>query len=94
MPWSISIQVDPDKTTTPAVGMATATFTDTDGSVFTFSQRASFTNPNATAFRDAAIAARNDWQSKQKAAVTNAQTTLVNLFNAVAGETATAAPVK
>lgn len=93
MPWLISIQVDPDKTTAPSVGEAIATFTDTDGSVFVYSDRAAFTNANATAFRDAAIAARNAWRNK-KTTTTNAQTTLVNLFNAVAGETATADAVK
>jgi hypothetical protein len=92
MSWVISVSVDFDKTTAPAVGQATATFTDGDGSIFSWSQRASFTSANGDKFVADAIAARNAWQTKQKAAETTALNSLVTKFTN-AGETATAAPV-
>lgn len=91
MPWVITVAIDPDKNISPAVGTATAVFTDTDATVFTFSQRATLTAANATAFRTAAVAARNAWQSL-KAAETTAESSLVTNFTG-AGETATAGTV-
>jgi uncharacterized membrane protein len=91
--WLISIVIDSDKTTAPAVGTATATFTDADGSVFTYSQRASMTAANATAFTNAAIAARNAWQAR-KTTETNSQNSLITNFT-TAGETSvTGAPAQ
>jgi hypothetical protein len=92
MSWVISVSVDLDKTAAPAVGQVTATFTDADGSAFSFSQRSSFTSANGDKFVADAIAARNAWQTKQKAAETGALNILVAKFTN-AGETATAAPV-
>ena len=92
MAWVVTVSIDPDKSAiTPSVGSATAVFTDTDGSVFTYSQRATFTLANATAFVTAAIAARDTWRAI-KTKETTALTTLVSDFTA-AGETATAGPV-
>lgn len=91
--WVISVVIDPDKTTAPAVGTATATFTDIGGSVFTFSARASMTAANATAFTNAAIAARNAWQSR-KTTETNAQNTLINNFTTAGEPSVTGAPVQ
>lgn len=90
--WVVSIVIDADKTAAPSVGTATATFTDADNSIFVFSQRATLTAANGTAFVNAAIAARNAWQSK-KTVQTNAQNTLITNFTTV-GETATGAPVQ
>jgi hypothetical protein len=89
MPWVISVSVDTDKTAPPAVGSATATFTDTDNTIFTYTQRDTLTAGNAGPFVAAAIAARDAWRTK-KIRETNAATALVNSFT-TAGETATAA---
>jgi hypothetical protein len=89
MPWVISVSVDTDKTAPPAVGSATATFTDTDNTVFTYTDRATLTAGNAAPFAAAAIAARDAWRTK-KTRETSAINALVNSFVA-AGETATAA---
>jgi hypothetical protein len=60
MAWVIAVQFDEDKTN---VGTITATFTDVDATVFSFSQRAAASSVNA--FTAAAIAARNTWQTKK-----------------------------
>jgi hypothetical protein len=88
MAWVVTVAIDADKTAAPAVGSATATFTDADGTVFTYTDRAAMTAANATSFTNAAIAARNAWQSC-KTTETSAMNTLVTRFN-TAGETATA----
>lgn len=93
MPWTISVAIDADKTISPAVGTATATFIAQDGSTFTFGHRDSFTAAAADKFVADAIAARNDWANKQRTAETSAVNSLVTKFT-TAGETATAAPVK
>jgi hypothetical protein len=91
--WVISVVIDVDKTTAPAVGTATATFTDVGGSVFTFSARASMTATNATAFTNAAITARNAWQAR-KTIETNAQNTLIGDFTTAGEPAVTGAPVQ
>jgi hypothetical protein len=91
--WVVSVVIDSDKTAAPAVGTATATFTDAGGSVFTFSTRASMTAANATAFTNAAIAARNAWQAR-KTTETNAQNTLITDFNAAGEASVTGAPTQ
>jgi hypothetical protein len=90
--WVVSVVIDADKTAAPSVGTATATFTDTDNSEFVFSQRATLTVANGNAFVNAAIAARNAWQSK-KTTQNNAQNVLITNFT-TAGETATGAPLQ
>lgn len=92
MPWVITVDVDFDKVTSPAVGTALAVFTDADGSTFPYSERARFTAAAADAFVAAAIAAKNSWQSR-KTSETGATNTLVTKFNA-AGEQATAGASK
>ena len=82
MAWAFSVVFDDDK---PSVGTVTATFTDTDLTVFAFSERLQATAGVVTSFRTAAIAARNIWQT-QKAAEATAVTSLKNSFTA-AGET-------
>lgn len=85
MPWVITVSIDPDKTD---VGSASAVFTDTDRTVFTYSTRDRLTAATATSFASAAIAARDTWQT-QKTREINAVNTLVSRFTAL-GETATA----
>lgn len=88
MAWVVTVEIDPDKTD---VGRATAVFTDTDNTVFTYSQRAQLTAGNATTFASNAVTARNAWQSL-KTRQDNAESTLVTKFTAL-GETATAGVV-
>jgi hypothetical protein len=89
MPWVISVSIDGDKTN---VGDVTATFTDADSTVFSYTERAIFSAGNATGFRTRAMAARDAWMTT-KSRETTAVNALVSNFNA-AGETATAAAVK
>lgn len=76
MAWVINVQIDPDKTT---VGTASAVFTDTDGSTFTATARATLSAANAQTFATQAIAGRNAWQT-QKTREANARTTVINDF--------------
>jgi hypothetical protein len=85
MAWVLTVSLDPDKTD---VGAATAIFTDTDGTQFTYSERLRATAGVVAPFRDRAIAARNTWQSR-KTTQAGYITTFVTSFGA-AGETATA----
>jgi hypothetical protein len=84
MAWTIAVQFDADKTN---VGSVTATFTDTDAAVFSFTQRLQSTAGVVTSFTAAAIAARNAWQA-QKTRQNTAVTALKAAFVA-AGEVAT-----
>lgn len=87
--WVLTIRLDPDKTD---IGTINATFTDDDHTVYTYDDgagnrlRATITQINA--YRDAAIAGRNAWQSR-KATQTSYMNTAVARWQA-AGETATA----
>lgn len=78
MAWVTNIVIDPDK---PNTGTVSAVFTDTDGSTFTATARATLTGPNGNAFRDAAIAARNAWQTRKTQEATD-RTSLNNIFAA------------
>ena len=83
MAWAFVVQFDDDKLN---VGSLTGTFTDTDSTVFTFSERLQATAAALSGYVTAAIAARNAWQSK-KAADAAALTSVKAAFVA-AGEQA------
>jgi hypothetical protein len=84
MAWVINFSLDPDKGN---VGNASAVFTDTDSTVFTFSQRTDTTPAAFQAFVQAAINARNNWKN-HKTSEGVAITNLVAGFNG-GGEIAT-----
>ena len=81
MAWAFSVVFDDDK---PNVGTVTATFTDTDLTVFAFSERLQATAGVVSTFTTAAIAARNTWQTL-KTHEANAVGSLKTAFTA-AGE--------
>lgn len=66
MTWQIAVQFDPDQAD---VGTVTGTWTDPLPAlgVFTFSMRVKANAAGLTAFKTAAIAARNQWQVKTQA---------------------------
>lgn len=84
MAWVINFQLDADKGN---VGTATAVFTDTNNTVFTFNRRTDTTPAAFQAFAQAAIAAKTSWLNlKQGEGV--AITNLVAAFTG-GGEVAT-----
>lgn len=90
MAWVVNVTIDPDKTN---VGTASAVFTDTDGSTFTATARATLIAANATSFVSQAIAARNAWQTR-KTSEANDRTVLINDFTgSVPTEAASASQV-
>ncbi|HVC54953.1 MAG TPA: hypothetical protein VND95_03305 [Stellaceae bacterium] len=83
MAWAFVVSFDSDK---PNVGSLTGTFTDTDSTVFTFSERLQATTAALNSYVTAAIAARNVWQTR-KAREATALTSVKAAFVA-AGEQA------
>jgi hypothetical protein len=90
MPWAINVIIDPDK---PNVGTAHAVFTDSDGSMFSATGRATMTAANASSFTSQAISARNAWQTR-KTTEANAVTTLVGDFGGATPPESASPPTK
>ena len=78
MTWQISVQFDADQAD---VGTVTGTWTDPLPAlgIFTFSMRVKANAAGLTAFKTAAIAARNIWQVKQQENINKAAIVLAAL---------------